>query len=168
MMVLHEKKSQRITKLITIYPLVTMNICSKCHGNRSNECWDTQVGTEVLNRPTGQYCHAQLHSWCRIFHISFNCSDILSILYFISLFSKPYQHFWEQNPGGEMLKWSNWNILSQKYWKQLVNYPTCVFTFTVEYTNIQYILSGRVVPACRDFGSTKTFKCQNIIIFFYL
>ncbi len=59
-------KSQRITKVITVYPEGTMNVCTKFHDSLLNSCWDISVWTKAADRPTkrptNQHGHPQSHT----------------------------------------------------------------------------------------------------------
>lgn len=46
------KKSQGITKVMQMYPLGSMNICTKLDGNTFKSCWDISVWTKVVEHLT--------------------------------------------------------------------------------------------------------------------
>ena len=43
-------KSKRITKVITPLPGEDMHVCTKCHGNPSNNCRDVSLKTTNVNQ----------------------------------------------------------------------------------------------------------------------
>lgn len=44
-----DKDISIITKLSRIYPLGTMNVCSKCHYKTMNSCSNISIGTKVVD-----------------------------------------------------------------------------------------------------------------------
>lgn len=70
------RKSHRITKVIGVHLLGTINICTKCHGSPSDTC-EISVWTKVVEGQTVRYCHPETRwtsceagTWMNFWHSS--------------------------------------------------------------------------------------------------
>ncbi len=116
------RKSQGITKVLSIYPPGTMNVSTRFHGSPSNICWHISVWTKVMNRPTNI---AAPRVMPLVKHKTYNTLKLDHVLVFRFIaFAVMMMYVWRQNN----LKFSIQRAIT---FGQIVSSKTKSFLWTV-------------------------------------